>query len=323
VFHERGSLPALRGGIPDREATIVTCIDERRIADPAFGEALFNLVRKASCELPADVEAALGRAHADEAPGSTAQMVLGAFLENMKLAREKQYPLCQDTGMPMFFFHHPPGISSRALRRACEEAVKRATREQYLRHNAVDSVTGRNSGNNVGKGFPAVFCEEWDDAAIGVALMLKGGGSENVGSQYSLPDDSLNAGRDLEGVRRAVLDAVRKAEGKGCPPGILGICIGADRGSGLIESKHQLLRPLGDTNSDPVLAELEARILSDANTLGIGPLGLGGKTTLLGVKIGSLHRVPASFFVTITYMCWEHRRREIRIEPDGSYRFTV
>jgi len=301
----------------------VTCIDDKRITEPAFGEALFNLVRRTSCELPADVEAALKQGHDEEAPGSTAQMVLAAFLENMRLAREMKRPLCQDTGMPMFFFHHPPGLSHRALRKACEEAVARATREQYLRHNAVDSVTGKNSGNNVGKGFPAVFCEEWDDDAIGVALMLKGGGSENVGRQYSLPDDSLSAGRDLEGVRRVVLDAVRKAEGKGCPPGILGICIGSDRGSGYIESKHQLLRPLADVNPDPALAELEARILREANTLGIGPLGLGGKTTLLAVKIGALHRVPASFFVTITYMCWEHRRREIRIEPDGSYQFTV
>ena len=301
----------------------MTCIDDKRIAAPAFGEALFNLVRRTSCELPADVEAALKLARDEEAPGSTAQMVLAAFLENMRLAREMKRPLCQDTGMPIFFFHHPPGLSHRALRKACEEAVARATREQYLRHNAVDSVTGVNSGNNVGKGFPGLFCEEWDDAAIGVALMLKGGGSENVGRQYSLPDDSLGAGRDLEGVRRVVLDAVRRAEGKGCPPGILGICVGSDRGSGYVQSKHQLLRPLADVNPDPALAELEARILREANTLGIGPLGLGGKTTLLGVKIGALHRVPASFFVTITYMCWEHRRREIRIEPDGSYRFTV
>ncbi len=146
-----------------REATNVTCIDDKRIAAPAFGEALFNLVRRTSCELPADVEAALKQGHDEEAPGSTAQMVLAAFLENMRLAREMKRPLCQDTGMPMFFFHHPPGLSHRALRKACEEAVARATREQYLRHNAVDSVTGKNSGNNVGKGFPAVFCEEWDD----------------------------------------------------------------------------------------------------------------------------------------------------------------
>ena len=203
------------------------------------------------------MEAALKRAHDEEEPDSTARMILAPFLENMALAREKQVPLCQDTGMPLFFIHHPPGLSHRAMRRVCEEAVARATREQYLRPNAVDPVTGRNSGNNVGAGFPGVFFEEWDDDAVDVALMLKGGGSENVGRQYSLPDDVLNAGRDLEGVRRVVLDAVRRAEGKGCPPGILGICIGGDRGSGYLHSKHQLLRPLDDVNPDPVLAELE------------------------------------------------------------------
>lgn len=300
----------------------VQCNSTHRVEQPAFGEAVFGLVRRTACELPADVEAALKQAHDEEAPDSTARTVLALFLENMALAREKQAPLCQDTGMPLFFVRHPPGLSHRALRRVCEEAVARATREEYLRHNAVDPVTGRNSGNNVGKGFPGVFFEEWDDDAISVALMLKGGGSENVGRQYSLPDDALSAGRDLEGVRRVVLDAVRRAEGKGCPPGILGICIGADRNSGYAHSKHQLLRPLDDVNPDPALAELEARILREANTLGIGPLGLGGKTTLLGVKIGALHRHPASFFVTVTYMCWEHRRREIRIEADGTYRFT-
>ena len=304
------------------EKTKVQCDSTRRLEQPAFGEALFDLVRRTACELPADVEQALRRAHSEEAPNSTARMILASFLENMALAGEKQVPLCQDTGMPLFFVHHPPGLSHRAMRRVCEEVVARATREQLLRPNAVDPVTGRNSGTCVGRGTPGVFFEEWDDDAISVALMLKGGGSENVGRQYSLPDDTLSAGRDLEGVRRVALDAIRRAEGKGCPPGILGICIGADRSSGYAHSKHQLLRPLDDANPDPALAELEARILREANTLGIGPLGLGGKTTLLGVKIGALHRHPASFFVTVTYMCWEHRRREIRIEADGTYRFT-
>jgi fumarate hydratase class I len=303
------------------EAMNVVCDAKSRLSEQAIGEAIFDLVRRTACELPEDVEAALKRAHDEEAPDSTARMILATFLENMALAREKQVPLCQDTGMPLFFIHHPPGLSHRVMRRVCEEAVARATREQYLRHNAVDSLTGLNSGNNVGKGFPGVFFEEWDDEAVSVALMLKGGGSENVGRQYSMPDDVLVAGRDLEGVRRAALDAVRRAEGKGCPPGILGICIGGDRGSGYLHSKHQLLRPLGDVNLDPALAALEERILREANTLGIGPLGLGGKTTLLGVKIGALHRVPASYFVTVTYMCWEHRRRAIRIESDGAYRF--
>jgi fumarate hydratase, class I len=299
----------------------VTWNEKKPLSGPAFGEALFDLIRRTACDLPGDVEQALKRAHDKEAPDSKARTILSLFLENIILAREKQVPLCQDTGLPLFFIRHPPGLSQRVLAKACREAVARATQEQFLRPNAVDPVTGRNSGNSVGEGIPGVYFEEGDDEAVSVSLMLKGGGSENVGRQYSLPDDALHAGRDPEGIRRAVLDAVRRAEGKGCPPGVLGVCVGGDRGSGYLHSKHQLLRPLDDVNPDPALADLEKRILREANSLGIGPLGLGGETTLLGVKIGALHRVPASYFVTVTYMCWEYRRREIRIEADGTWHF--
>ena len=287
-----------------------------------FREAVFELVRLAACELPADVEKALREAQAAEEPGSSAELTLSLFLKNIEMAKERQAPVCQDTGLPIFFISHPEGVSRRLITRVCRDAVAWATTKQYLRHNAVDSVTGKNSGNNIGEGFPAVYFTEWDDPAVEMALILKGGGSENVSCQYSIPYAPLDAGRDLEGVRRVVIDAVRRAEGKGCPPGILGVCIGGDRGGGYAESKHQLLRRLEDVNPDPILAELEGRILADANRLGIGPLGLGGKTTLLGVKIGKLHRVPASYFVTISYMCWENRRRSIRIEPDGTWRIT-
>ncbi|MBA4422194.1 MAG: fumarate hydratase [Syntrophus sp. (in: bacteria)] len=287
-----------------------------------FREAVFELVRLAACELPTDVEKALREAQAAEEPGSSAELTLSLFLENIAMAKERQAPVCQDTGLPIFFINQPEGVSRRLITRVCQDAVAWATTKQYLRHNAVDSVTGKNSGNNIGEGFPAVYFTEWDDPAVEMALILKGGGSENVSSQYSMPYAPLDAGRDIEGVRRVVIDAVRRAEGKGCPPGILGVCIGGDRGGGYAESKHQLLRRLEDVNPDPILAELEGRILADANRLGVGPLGLGGKTTLLGVKIGKLHRVPASYFVTISYMCWENRRRSIRIEPDGTWRIT-
>jgi fumarate hydratase, class I len=287
-----------------------------------FRETVFELVRMAACELPTDVEKALSDARSTEEPGSSAELTLSLFLKNIAMAKERQAPVCQDTGLPIFFISYPEGVSRRQIIRVCQEAASWATTKPYLRHNAVDAVTGKNSGNNIGLGFPAVYFTEWDEPAIEMALILKGGGSENVSGQYSIPYDSLDAGRDLEGVRRVVLDCVRKAEGKGCPPGILGVCIGGDRGGGYAESKHQLLRRLDDTNPDPALAELEGRILSDANRLGIGPLGLGGKTTLLGVKIGKLHRVPASYFVTISYMCWVCRRRSIRIEPDGTWRIT-
>ena len=292
-------------------------IDSKR-----FREAVFELVRTTACELPTDVEKALSDARSAEEPGSSAELTLSLFLKNIAMAKERQAPVCQDTGLPIFFISHPEGVSLRQLTRVCQDAASWATTKPYLRHNAVDAVTGKNSGNNIGLGFPAVYFTEWDESAIEMALILKGGGSENVSGQYSIPYDPLDAGRDLEGVRRVVLDCVRRAEGKGCPPGILGVCIGGDRGGGYMESKHQLLRRLDDIHPDPALAELEGRILSDANRLGIGPLGLGGKTTLLGVKIGKLHRVPASYFVTISYMCWVYRRRSIRIEPDGTWRIT-
>ncbi len=287
-----------------------------------FKEAVCELVRLAACELPNDVEKALHEARMAEEPGSAAELTLSLFLKNIEMAKERQAPVCQDTGIPIFFISHPEGVSRRRIIQVCQDAVVWATTKYYLRHNAVDSVTGKNSGTNLGTGFPAFNFTEWDDPAVEMALILKGGGSENVCAQYSIPYDELNAVRDLEGVRRVVLDAVLKAEGKGCPPGILGVCIGGDRGGGYAESKHQLLRRLDDVNPDPVLAQLEGRILADANQLGIGPLGLGGKTTLLGVKVGKLHRVPASFFVTISYMCWENRRRSVRIEPDGTWRVT-
>jgi len=293
------------------------------VGSERFSDAVFELVRRTACELPEDVRSALEAARANEEPGSTAALVLSLYLKNVDMAKEIWKPACQDTGMPIFYVRHPGHVSKRKLMPIFQDVLARATREQLLRPNAVHPVTGRNSGINVGEGFPGAYFTEWDEQAIEIDLMLKGGGSENVGRQYSLPYAELDAGRDLEGVRRVVLDAVRKAEGKGCPPGILGICIGGDRGSGYVESKHQLLRLIDDTHPDPALAELEQRVLSDANQLGIGPQGLGGKSTLLAVKIGALHRVPASFFVTITYMCWEHRRRSMRIEPDGAFKMLV
>jgi fumarate hydratase class I len=148
-------------------------------------------------------------------------------------------------------------------------------------------------------------------------MILKGGGSENVGAQYKLPDGRLKAGRDLDGVRRAVLDAVVEAQGKGCAPGVLGVCIGGDRVSAFEASKRQLLRPLTDRNPIPELAELEERLLREANGLGVGPMGFGGSTTLLAVKIGVLDRLPACYFVTVTYMCWADRKAAVGIDRRG------
>ena len=289
------------------------------IGSEKFSEAVYELVKKTACELPADVKTALEKARSEEEKGSSAELILSIYLQNIEMAKKAWKPACQDTGTPIFYVQLPVSVSKKNMTQVFHDILIRATQEQFLRPNAVDPVTGKNSGNNIGEGYPGTYFTEWDKDPIEITLVLKGGGCENVGRQYSLPHSELDAGRDLEGVRRVVLDAVRKAEGKGCPPGILGVCIGGDRGSGYVESKHQLLRRLDDVNPDPTLAELEQQILNDANQLGIGPQGLGGKSTLLGVKIGTRHRLPASYFVTVTYMCWEHRRRTLTFEPDGTY----
>ena len=225
----------------------------------------------------------------------------------------------------MFYVRHPAGWSTRQLREQIRQAVAAATKKAYLRPNAVDSLSGKNSGNNLGdEAFPTIHFEEADSDPLQgakrddltVELILKGGGCENVGAQYSLPDDRLNAGRDLEGVRRVTLDAVHRAQGQGCAPGILGVAIGGDRGSSFAASKEVLLRPLDDVHPEAELAEFEARLLQEGNQLGIGPMGFGGQTTLLGVKATDLHRLPASFFVSISYMCWACRRRRMVVHGE-------
>jgi len=272
--------------------------------------AFLKLVRRTATDLPPDVEGALVNAMDQEETGSAAHGVLTTILENVELARDNSTPICQDTGTPIF-------LSTRKLRRQIRAAVEQATKNTYLRPNAVDSITGINSGNNLGDdAFPTIHFEEIDGTKLIVDLILKGGGCENVSAQYSLPNSSLAAGRDLEGVRSVVLDAVLNAQGKGCAPGILGVAVGGDRGSSYIASKEALLRMIEDENSDPDLNDLENQLMEQTNLLGIGPMGLGGKSTVLGVKIKGMHRLPASFFVSVAYMCWAHRRRRMVIEGD-------
>ena len=275
---------------------------------PDLTEAFVELVRKAATDLPKDMEQALVEAKKSEEPGSAAEGALEAILSNVEIARQQATPICQDTGTPIFEIFYPLRISTISLATQIRHAVAEATDLAYLRPNAVDSLSGKNSGDNTGEDFPTMHFHEWEGNGIHVELLLKGGGCENVSTQYNLPHAPLKAGRDLEGVRRVVLDAVHQAQGKGCSPGVLGVAVGGDRGSSYLKSKQQLLRPLGEENPDEELAALENRLLDESNQLGIGPMGFGGKTTVLGVKVGALHRLPASFFVSVAYMCWANRR---------------
>jgi fumarate hydratase class I len=280
-------------------------------------DPILELVRLTATNLPPDVEAGLREALEQEEPGSAARGALETILKNVEMARENSTPICQDTGTPIFYVNYPEGWSTRRLREQIKRAVAQATEMAYLRPNAVDSLSGINSGDNIGdEHFPTIHFEEIEGDELQIELMLKGGGCENVGAQYSLPNSELGAGRDLAGVRKVALDAVQKAQGKGCAPGILGIAIGGDRGSSFVASKEVLLRQLDDTNPNPEMNSLEQQLTEESNQLGIGPMGFGGQTTVLGTKITSKHRLPASYFVSISYMCWAYRRRQMVVKDD-------
>ena len=280
-------------------------------------KALVELIRRTSSDLPSDAEVALQEAREREVAGSAAQGALDTILENVAMARRDSTPICQDTGTPIFYVKHPVGWSTRALKEQIRAAIAEATEQTYLRPNAVDSISGVNSGDNLGdEAFPTIHFDEIEGDELFVELMLKGGGCENVGAQYALPNNRLGAGRDLEGVRAVVLDAVYNAQGKGCAPGVLGVAIGGDRGSSYARSKEALFRPLDDAQNDPDLAMMEDRLTKEANQLGIGPMGFGGETTVLGVKLEGMHRLPASFFVSVSYMCWAHRRHRMTVHGD-------
>jgi fumarate hydratase, class I len=279
---------------------------------------ILELIRRTSTSLPDDVEVRLRAAVEKETPGSAARGALETILKNVELSRANSTPICQDTGTPIFYIHYPEGWSTRKLKEQVRAALVEATKRSYMRPNAVDAVYDKNSGNNLGgEDFPSVHFEEVDAGEpLTVELMLKGGGCENVGRQYSLPDNALGAGRDLAGVRKVVLDAVQKAQGQGCAPGILGVAIGGDRGTSFARSKEVLLDPIGTRNADPKLAALEERLTGEANQMGIGPMGFGGQTTVIDTKITGLHRLPASYYVSVSYMCWAYRRRKMTVKGE-------
>jgi fumarate hydratase class I len=278
---------------------------------------LLELIRRTSAELPGDVVRAVHQGLRREKKGSVGRYALEVIRDNIIMAKDKSQPLCQDTGTIICYADLPDWCDEAAFKRAYERAVVQATKVGYLRQNSVDSITGRNSGTNLGPGSPSFHFHQARGKSLRVRMMLKGGGCENVSTQYSLPDTRLGAGRDLEGVRKCLLDSLVRAQGKGCGPGILGVCIGGDRGSGYIAAKETLFRTLDDRNEDEVLDRLERRIMKEGNGLGIGPMGFGGETTLLGVKITHRNRVPASFFVSIAYMCWAFRRNGFLMNSNG------
>ncbi|MGQ9633083.1 MAG: FumA C-terminus/TtdB family hydratase beta subunit [Bryobacteraceae bacterium] len=282
--------------------------------------SLLELITQTSTNLPPDVRQAMGMALRMETPGTQSSQALHIIAGNIDMAHEDEAPICQDTGMPTFIVHTPAGFNQLPLKAAIHRAVAEATRLGKLRPNSVDSLTGKNSGNNLGVETPVVHFEQWEQEEIQIRLILKGGGCENMNSQYSLPcelDHLGRADRDLEGVRKCILHGIWKAQGYGCAPGAIGVCIGSDRAHGYHLAKMQLFRPLDDVNPNPDLAQLEARIMEEANRMGVGAMGFGGKASLIGCKITAANRLPASFFVSIAYDCWAFRRLGVRLDASS------
>src|SRR5271154_4488900 len=280
-------------------------------------ESLIELITQTSTNLPPDVRAAMGIAIGGETPGTQSSQALSIIASNIDMAQEDEGPICQDTGMPTFVVHTPVGVSQIAVKKAIRSAIAEATKRGKLRPNSVDSLTGKNSGNDLGEETPVIHFEQWEEDEIEVKLILKGGGCENKNIQYSLPCELEHVGRadrNLEGVRKCILHAVWQAQGQGCAPGAVGVCIGSDRAHGYDLAKAQFFRTLDDVNPNPVLAKLEAEIMEEANKLGVGAMGFGGKSSLIGCKITAANRLPASFFVSVAYECWAFRRLGVRLD---------
>ncbi|OQP05625.1 fumarate hydratase [Geobacillus sp. 46C-IIa] len=283
-----------------------------------FQQSMYDLIVETSTKLPKDVRRAIARAKVRENAGTRAAMALDTIVENIQMADENVSPICQDTGLPTFKIKVPVGVNQIEMKKAIRAAIVEATKNGKLRPNSVDSLTGKNSGDNLGEGVPVIKFEQWENDYIDVRLILKGGGCENKNIQYSLPcelEGLGRAGRDLDGIRKCILHAVYQAQGQGCSAGFIGVGIGGDRSSGYELAKEQLFRPVDDVNPIEELRQLEEYVMENANKLGIGTMGFGGESTLLGCKIGVMHRIPASFFVSVAYNCWAFRRMGVKIDP--------
>jgi fumarate hydratase, class I len=285
----------------------------------SFAESLYQLIVQTSTNLPSDIRRLIADANQTEVPQTNSALALATIALNVDMACENERPICQDTGMPTFIVATPVGFDQITLEEQIRECVARATRAGKLRPNSVDSLTGKNSGDNLGPGTPVIHFHQHRKNEVEVKLLLKGGGCENKNIQYSLPQEIPGLGRadrDLDGVRKCLLHAVHQAQGQGCSAGYLGVCIGGDRTSGYEAAKMQLFRKADDVNPIPELAELEEYIVKSANQLGIGTMGFGGRVTLLGCKIGVQNRLPASFFVSVAYDCWAFRRLGVVLDPE-------
>jgi len=272
-----------------------------------------NLLWLAVTELPADVKKALQDAYMRER-NPVGKIQLKAILENIQLAEEERIPMCQDTGLISFYVKASSGFRGLSkIEEALMKAVKRATVEIPLRPNAVNPFTQKNTKDNTGRYIPYIRWSIIDKDYMEITAFPKGGGSENMCALRILkPADGLS------GLKRFVIESVVDAGGMPCPPTIIGVGVGGISDVAMNLAKKALLRPISESNPDPIIASLERDLLRAVNSTGIGPMGLGGDSTALALKIEYAHRHPASYPVAIAFQCWAARRATARIHLDGS-----
>ncbi len=289
----------------------------------ALESSLLELIREASTRLADDVWQGLVSAYRSETEDSRSKAIMRWILENQVTAAAENLPITPHTSSMHFHVECPAGTDRASLTEAARVAVANATKDGLVSQYLVDPISGKSLKTNVGVGMPQVHFAEAPSDALRIRLLMKGNGAEGAGWQTVLPDVSITAAFDLPGVRRAVLEALIRIQGRGCGPGVIGVGIGGDRASGMTLAHRQLFRGIGDRNSVRVIAQLEKQLLEDANNLGIGPLGLGGKTTLLGVKIAAESSPKESCYVSISYLGWTYRRQGVELTPDGEIKTWI
>ncbi|MEM1563772.1 MAG: fumarate hydratase [Candidatus Bathyarchaeia archaeon] len=281
-------------------------------------EAAFNLLKQAVIYLPEDVKKALEKAYVEET-SETGKTQLKAILDNIELAERYKAPVCQDTGTIIFYVQAGAEVKNLdKIEEALVRATRKATKEIPLRPNAVDPFTQKNSGDNTGRFIPYINWEIVSGNSLELTVMTKGGGSENV-----CVTGMLVPGEGINGLKKFVIDSVIKAGAQPCPPTILGVAMGGGADIAMKLAKKALLRPLDQPNPNPEIAKLEKELYEAANMTGIGPMGLGGKTTVLGVHVEYAFRHPASFPAAVAFNCWAARRATARIHSDGSVEYLT
>jgi fumarate hydratase subunit alpha len=281
-------------------------------------DTAFNLLKLAVVKLPSDIKDALNRAYKEET-SEAGRVQFEAILKDIELAEKDNTPLCQDTGIIIFYVKAGAKVKDLdVIETALQNATRRATKEIPLRPNAVDPFTQKNSGDNTGKYIPYVNWEITNSDYVEITAFPKGGGSENV-----CTIGMITPGEGVNGLKKFVIDAIIKAGAMPCPPTIVGVAAGGGSDISMKLAKASLLRPLNEPNPNPDLDKLEKELYEAANSTGIGPMGLGGKFTVLGVKIDYAHRHPASYPVAVAFQCWAARRSTARIHPDGTVEYLT